>query len=89
LELQKYFKNTKNIKHLDMINNKEVIPLFPFIYPGYSHIANQTYIIKSDGTFEITKKYSSNILNSYSIYDHFTNNIAKNLYLCIIKFSNK
>lgn len=88
-QLNKFIKKCSNINHLDMINNKEIIPLFPFMYPGYCHVAKQTYIIKSDGTFDMVSKYSSNILNSYSIRDHFTNSIVKNLYLCINNFNDQ
>lgn len=84
----KYFNksivNNKNIFHIDMINNHECIPLFPFsiFNHNYCHIGNKTWIFYSNNTFDIVKKF--NILNMYSIKDHFYLSIITNIYNVLI-----
>lgn len=63
-----------------MINNNEIVPAIPPLLPGYIHIAKRTYIFKENNTLEIKKKLSFNPFNSYSISDHFTNSILKNIF---------
>lgn len=83
--LSKYIEDTKNIKLYSMINNKEIIPLFPFypLFPSYKNIGYKTYKYNSDGTVEILDVITNNIFKMYSVKDHFTNNIITNLYECM------
>ena len=85
-ELNKYVKQINNLNQLDIVNNKDIIPLFPFIFPNYLHIANKTLILQTDGNVEICKNLNKkiNIFTNNSINDHFTNNILSNVYKCII-----
>jgi hypothetical protein len=82
INLSKYIKDTKNIKLYSMINNKEIIPLFPF-YPffySYKNIGDKTFKYNHDGQREIIKLVPDNIFEMCSINDHFTNNIITNIY---------
>lgn len=83
--LSKYVENTKNIKLYNMINNKEIIPLFPFypLFPSYKNIGHKTYKYNSDGTMETLDVIANNIFKMYSITDHFANNIITNLHKCM------
>ena len=82
--LNKYVKKVKNLKHIDLINNKDIVPLFPFIYPEYLHISSKTYITDKEGNIKICDKINElNIFTNYSVKDHFTNNIITNIYKCV------
>ena len=85
--LDKFVRKINNLTHIDLINGKDIVPMFPFIYPNYLHIAKKTCIINHDGTVDICKNLDDklNIYNNHSVKDHFTNNIIENLYYCIIK----
>jgi len=85
--LNKFIKKIKNLTHIDLINGKDIVPMFPFVYPNYLHIAYKTYIINNEGYVDICKNPNDtiNIFNNYSVKDHRTYNIIKNLYYCIIK----
>lgn len=84
-ELNKYVKKIKNLTQIDLINNKDIIPLFPFIYPEYLHISSKTYITDKDGNINKCKKPNElNIFTNHSVNDHRTRNIITNLYKCII-----
>jgi hypothetical protein len=85
-KLNNYVKKIKNLDHLDIINNNDVIPLFPFIYPNYLHIAKKTYILNNDGDINVCKDSNKQItiFTNHSINDHFTLTIIKNVYKCII-----
>lgn len=87
--LSKYIEDTKNITLYNMINNNEIIPLFPFniLFPSYKNIGYKTYQYNSDGTYNILENIPNNIIKMCSIKDHFTNNIITNIYECI-KFDN-
>lgn len=83
-ELNKYIKKIKNLTQIDLINNKDIVPLFPFLYPNYLHISSKTYITDKDGNIAKCKKPNElNIFTNYSINDHFTTSIITNIYNCI------
>lgn len=83
-ELNKYVGKIKNLTHIDLINNKDIIPLFPFIYPEYSHIGKKTYITDKEGNIIICNKPDElNIFTNYSIKDHYTKNIICDIYKCL------
>lgn len=83
-ELNKYVKKVKNLTHIDLINNKDIVPLFPFIYPEYSHISSKTYITDKDGNITKCKKPNDlNIFTNHSIKDHYTTSIITNIYNCM------
>jgi hypothetical protein len=80
-KLNKYIKKIKNLSQIDLINNKDIVPLFPFIYPKYLHISSKTYITNCDGNIEICEKPNElNIFTNYSVKDHYTHNIIINIY---------
>lgn len=85
--LYKFVKKIDNLTHIDLVNGKDIVPMFPLIYPNYLHIAHKTCIINKDGTVDICKNLNDkiNFYNNHSIKDHFTYNIIKNLYYCIIQ----
>ena len=85
INLSKYIEDTKNIKLYSMINNKEIIPLFPFypLFPSYKNIGYKTFKYNSDGTINIINSITNNIFKMCSIKDHFTNNIIENIYDCM------
>lgn len=89
IQLKKYIKKIKNLEHFDIINNKDIIPLFPFIFPNYSHIAKKTFILCDDGNIKVCKKFNKeiSIFTNYSISKHFTNSILLNIYKYLIKNS--
>ena len=82
-----FVKKIDNLTHIDLINGSDIVPLYPFIYPDYSHIAYKTCIINKDGTVNIYKNPNDkiNIFNNHSIKDHHTYNIIINLYYCLTK----
>lgn len=83
-ELNKYIKKIKNLTQIDLINNKDIVPLFPFIYPNYLHISSKTYIADKDGNITECKKPNElNIFTNYSIKDHHTTSIITNIYNCM------
>ena len=83
-KLNTYIKKIKNLTQIDLINNKDIFALFPFIYPEYSHISNKTYITNKKGNINICKNPNElNIFTNHSITDHFTTNIITNIYKCI------
>jgi hypothetical protein len=84
--LNKFVKKIKNLTHNDLINGKDIVLMFPFIYPNYLHIACKTCIINHDGVVNIYKNPNDkiNIFNNHSVKDHFTYNIIKNLYQCLV-----
>lgn len=85
--LDKFVKKIDNLSHIDLINGKDIVPMFPFIYPNYLHIAYKTCIINYDGTVDICKNPNDkiNIYNNHLVKDHHTYSIIKNLYYCITK----
>jgi len=85
--LNKYVKKINNLTHIDLINGKDIVPMLPFVYPDYLHIACDTCIINSDGEIDVCKNPNEkiNIFNNHSVKDHHTYNIIKNLYCCLIK----
>lgn len=85
--LNKYVKKIKNLKHFDLINSKDIIVLYPFIYPEYYHISNKTYIIKPNGKIDLCKHIEKkiDIFTNYSINDHYIRNIIYNIFMCINK----
>lgn len=84
-QLKKYIRKIKNLKHYDMINSNDIVPLYPFIYPHYCYIGYNTWLFDSEGNVEIYKNIKRNIISNHSISDHFTNNILLNIYKSIIK----
>jgi len=82
INLNKYIENTKNLILCSMINNNEIVPLFPFypLFPSYTNIGNKTYKYNSNGTCEIIEKISNNVFKMCSVKDHFTNSIIENIY---------
>ena len=89
LKLNKYVKKINNFDHFDLVNNKDIIPLFPFIYHDYLHIAHKTHMINNDGIINVCKNLNSKItiFTNNSIKDHFTNNIIRNIYKSLIEQS--
>ncbi len=85
IELKNYVKNIKNLKHFDMINSNDIVPLYPFIYPNYCYIGYKTWLFNSEGHIKILKNIKRNILNNHSIRDHFTKNILLNIYYSLKK----
>jgi hypothetical protein len=87
INLSKYIEDTKNITLHSMINNKEIIPLFPFypLFPSYKNIGYKTFKYNSNGIVEILDDVTNNIFKMSSIKDHFTNNIITNVYECMKK----
>jgi hypothetical protein len=83
LQLKKYIKKIKNLKHYDMINNNDIVPLYPFIYPNYCYVGYKTWLFDSEGNIKIKKNIKRNIIDNHSISDHFTNNILLNIYKSI------
>lgn len=85
--LDKFVKKIKNLTHFDLINGKDIVPMFPFVYPNYLHIACKSCVINHDGVVDIYKNPNDiiNIFNNHSVKDHHTNNIIKNLYYCLTK----
>lgn len=84
--LNKYIKHISNLTHIDFINGKDIIPLFPFIYPNYLHISSKTLIADKDGDIDTCKKPNElNIFTNYSINDHITTNTLINVYKYIKK----
>lgn len=85
--LAKFVKKINNLKHIDLINGKDIVAIFPFVYPNYLHIASKTCIIDNEGNVDICKNPNDtiNIFNNHSVKDHYTYNIIKNLYYSIIK----
>lgn len=83
--LNRYLGKNKNINHVDMINGNDVIPLYPFIYPNYTHIFKQIVLVRACGQVKLTKKFSTNILDSHSINDHYCCTILKYLHEVLIK----
>lgn len=82
--LNKYVKKVKNLKHIDLINNKDIVPLFPFFYPNYLHISSKTYITDREGNIKICDKTNElNIFTNHSVKDHYTSSIITNIYKCI------
>lgn len=83
-ELNKYVKKIKNLTQIDLINNKDIVALFPFIYPNYLHISSKTYITDKDGNITKCKKPNElDIFTNHSINDHHTTSIITNIYNCI------
>lgn len=84
-KLNKYMKKIKNLTHIDYINNKDIVALFPFIYPEYLHISSNTYISDENGKIIICKKPNElNIFTNHSIKDHHTYNIIEKLYISLL-----
>lgn len=84
-KLNEYVRNISNLNHSDMINNNDIIPLFPFIFPNYLHIAQKTFFVKQND-FTINSNLNEiTILTNHSINDHFTNNIITNIFKCLKK----
>ena len=82
--LNKYVKKIFNLTHIDLINNKDIVPLFPFIYPEYLHISSKTYITDREGNIKICDDTNElNIFSNYSIKDHLMSSIITNIYKCI------
>lgn len=87
--LNKYIKKVKNLTHIDLINNKDIVLLFPFIYPNYFHISSKTYITDKDGNIaKCIKPNELNIFTNNSIKDHYTTSIITNIYKCIKQLNN-
>ena len=85
-ELNNYIKKIKNLSQIDLINNKDIAPLFPFIYPKYFHISTKTCITDNYGDITICKKPNKlNIFTNHSIKDHSLYNIIHNLYFVLKK----
>lgn len=83
-ELNKYVKKIKNLTQIDLINNKDIVALFPFIYPNYLHISSKTYITDKDGNITKCKKPNElDIFTNHSINDHHTTSIITNIYNCM------
>jgi len=86
--LNKYVRKNKNIRHFDMINGNDFVPLYPFIYPNYEHVYNNIILIDKYGNAKKTKKFSRNLFTSHSVSDHYNANILQNLYK-ILNTSNE
>lgn len=82
IDLKNYLHSFTNIKLYSMINNNEIVPLFPFnlFWYNYTNIDKNTWIYKPDGIIEIVEDLKLNIFNSHSVKDHFTNSIIENIY---------
>ena len=79
-KLNKHLKKIVNIKHLNCINNSDIIPMFPFFSKEYYYIADETFHFFKNKKCEIKKNISLNFLTNYSINDHFCVNILNNIY---------
>lgn len=86
-KLNRFLNKINNIEHYDLVNSQDVIFLFPFIYPKYTHVAknNLIYNLTNCGKISILNYSQTKSLNFNSIYDHFLNNVLLNLYKCLIK----
>ena len=82
IDLKNYLYSFTNIKLYSMINNNEIVPLFPFnlFFYNYININKNVWKYNSDGTIEIIDELDLSIFKSYSIKDHFTNAIIGNIY---------
>ena len=82
IDLKNYLYSFTNIKLYSMINNNEIVPLFPFnlFFYNYININKNVWEYNSDGTIEIIDELDLSIFKSYSIKDHFTNAIIENIY---------
>lgn len=84
INLKKYIQSKKYINHINMINNNEIIPLYPFNNLDYHHIAKNIWNFKKDGTLVKKNSIDLSIFMNYSINDHFCHEIIKNIYKNII-----
>lgn len=84
-KLNKFLNKITNIKHFDLVNSHDIIFLFPFIYPNYTHISknNKIFKLNSDGNLCLSKYNKINNHFFISISDHFINNVLLNLYTCL------
>ena len=89
-KLKKYIDKIQNLNHFDMLNNHDFAAIFPY-YNGYEHIANKTYVFYNNGDIELYKNFNKkmSIFSNYSIYDHFTQSVIKNLHKHLITHEDK
>ena len=87
IKLKKYISNMASLKYINIINNNDIVPSYPFIFPNYCNVFEKTYLLNNDesGEVKLIKNISRNILYSHSIKDHISSNIMKNIYYVWIK----